>query len=90
MQNGDPRVAVKITIDVYLLRLLATTRPARPAPSSTIEPGSGTAAILPPVNPGGFCLQAGKSGYRLQSGFAASKAVETRNSSAAKKIFIIR
>ena len=89
MQNGDRVVAVKITIDVYLLRLLAATRPARPAPISAIEPGSGTAALLPPVNPGGFCLQAGKSGYRLQSGLA-SKEVDTRNSSAAINIFIIR
>ena len=89
MQNSDRMVAVKKTIDIYLLRLLATTRPAKPAPISAIEPGSGTASILPAESPDGLCLQAGKSGYRLQSGLAASREVDTRNISAAIKLFMV-
>ncbi len=48
---------------LYLFRLRETIRPATPNPINASEPGSGTAATLPPLSPGGLFLQAGKFGF---------------------------
>ena len=63
--------------------------PAAPNPINASVLGSGIEVTLPPVRPGGFpLLQAGKSGSRLQSGFASSD-VEVRSKSTAIVVFIL-
>ena len=57
-----PELALKHWV-IYFFRLRASTNPAAPIPINASVPGSGTAAILPPVSPGGLFLQAGKSGF---------------------------
>jgi hypothetical protein len=63
MQNSDPKITVSVEMIFYFFRLRANTRPAAPIPINASVPGSGTAATLPPVSPGGLFLQAGKFGF---------------------------
>jgi hypothetical protein len=81
----------KSTCGKYLLffRLRAKTRPAAPIPINASVSGSGIAATLPLVSPGGLFLQAGKFGFWLQSGLSASSEVDTSNRSTAIIVFII-
>ena len=57
-----PELALKHWV-IYFFRLRASTNPTAPIPINASVPGSGTAAILPPVSPGGLFLQGGKSGF---------------------------
>lgn len=73
---------------LYLFRLRASITPAMPNPINASEPGSGTAAMLPPVIDLSF-LQLLGSPLKAQSFPTASKEVETSNRNTAIIVFIL-